>query len=134
MGFPSALAGIFEVVVPAGYSKEIRFYAVQQIFKGRSLAELSKETGVSERTLQTWRREARSDRKYAAKRAGRPRRSKLDEHADYILGVYKIMPGISVREMKAKLASDLDVSISISALWDYLERIGLTVERRSTKI
>ena len=46
-----------------------------------------------------------------------PRRSKLDPHRDYILGLVETTPDMTISEMLDKLAAERDVYAARATLW-----------------
>src|SRR5262245_14125043 len=58
--------------------------------------------------------------------SGTPRRSKLDPHCDYILGLVETTLDMTISEMLDKLAVDRDVYAARATLWILLDRCGLT--------
>ena len=65
-----------------------------------------------------------------ARKQGQPRRSKLDPHRDYLLGLIEAEPDITIVEMQARLLSEAGVSASVSTIWTFLDRAGLTFKKR----
>ena len=62
-------------------------------------------------------------------RQGQPRRSKLDPHRDYILGLVETTPDMTISEMLDKLAAERDVYAARATLWTFLDRCGLTFKK-----
>jgi transposase len=58
------------------------------------------------------------------------RRSKLDPHRDYILGLVETTPDMTISEMLDKLAAERDVYAARATLWIFLDRCGLTFKKR----
>jgi transposase len=56
-----------------------------------------------------WVHRVRQTGDRTAGRQGQPRRSKLDPHCDYILGLVETTPDMTISEMLDKLAAERDV-------------------------
>ena len=76
----------------------------------------------------------RLDAAGARGRADRPqagsKRSKLDPHRDYLLGLIAAEPDTTIAEMQARLAREASVSASVGTIWTFLDRAGLTFKKR----
>ena len=66
----------------------------------------------------------------AARRQGQPRHSKLDPHRGYLLGMIEAAPDITMIEMQERLLKEVGVSASVSTIWTFLDRAGLTFKKR----
>ena len=66
----------------------------------------------------------------SARKQGQPRRSKLDPHRDYLLGLIAAEPDITIAEMRERLLSEAGVSASVGTIWTFLDRAGLTFKKR----
>lgn len=77
-----------------------------------------------------WVHRVRQTGDRTAGRQGQPRRSKLDPHRDYILGLVETTPDMTISEMLDKLAAERDVYAARATLWIFLDRCGLTFKKR----
>jgi len=77
-----------------------------------------------------WVHRVRQTGDRTAGRQGQPRRSKLDPHRDYILGLVETTPDMTISEMLDKLAAERDVYAARATLWTFLDRCGLTFKKR----
>ena len=67
----------------------------------------------------------------SARRQGQPRRSRLDPHRDYRLGLIGAEPDVTIAEIQARLASEAGVSTSVGSICTFLDRAGLTFKKRT---
>ena len=66
-----------------------------------------------------------------SKLSGGDRRSgRIEEHADYILGVVKRQPDVTAKELRERLINNGTGAFSVSVLWRFLDRKGLTYKKR----
>ena len=78
-------------------------------------------------TAIVWVRRFRQSGEAVARRQGKPRGSRLDAHADFILGlVEEGTKDISLAEIAERLMSERDVKVGITSIWTFLDRHGLT--------
>ena len=80
-----------------------------------------------------WVHRVRQTGDRTAGRQGQPRRSKLDPHRDYILGLVETTPDMTISEMLDKLAAERDVYAARATLWIFLDRCGLTFKKRRAR-
>ena len=65
-----------------------------------------------------------------ARRQGQPKRSKLDRHRDYLLGLIEAEPDITITAMQERLRGEAGVSASVGTIWTFLDRADLTFKKR----
>ena len=96
---------------------------------GTSARAAGERFGVGIATAIVWVRRAREGER-GPRKQGQPKRSKLDPHRDYLLGLIEAEPDITIVEMQARLASEAGVSASVGTIWTFLDRAGLTFKKR----
>ncbi len=96
-----------------------------------SARQAAERFGVGISTAMVWVRRYRQSGEAVARRQGKPRGSRLDPHADYILGLVEGgTKDISLAEIAERLASERGVTIGITSIWTFLDRHGLTFKKR----
>lgn len=99
------------------------------IGSGTSARQAAERFGVGIATAIVWTRRAR-DGERSARRQGQPKRSKLDPHRDYLLGLIEAEPDVTIAEMQERLRTETGVSASVGTIWTFLDRAGLTFKKR----
>ena len=94
------------------------------IKKGMSTGEAAKRFCVSKAAAGERARRERRTGSVAPARQGKPRRLKLDAHADFILGLIAKQPDVTLDEMVERLAEEHSVKVVRSAVWTFLHRRG----------
>ena len=74
-------------------------------------------------------RRVRANGERTARRQGQPRRSKLDPQRDFLLGLVEQAPGTTIVEMQQRLAEERGIKASVSTVWTFLDRCGLTFKK-----
>jgi transposase len=74
-------------------------------------------------------RRARQSGERTARQQGQPRRSKLDPHRDFLLGLIEATPDATIMEMQERLATERGIRASVGTIWTFLDRCGLTVKK-----
>ena len=108
------------------YSQDLRDRVIDAGSSARAAAD---RFGIGIATAIVWTRRAREGER-SARKQGQPKRSKLDPHRDYLLGLIGAEPDMTIAEMQARLASEAGVSASVGTIWTFLDRAGLTFKKR----
>ena len=111
------------------YSQDLRERVVKAAAT-TSRRQAAERFGVGIATSIRWMAALTTTRTVAARPQGRARRSKLDPHRDYILGLVETTPDMTISEMLDKLAAERDVYAARATLWIFLDRCGLTFKKR----
>ena len=87
--------------------------------------------GVGVSTAIVWIRRFRANGEATARRQGKPRGSRLDAHADFILALVEAdTKDISLAEIVERLEAERDLRVGITSVWKFLDRHGLTYKKR----
>lgn len=115
------------------YSLDLRERIVSAVEGGASRRAAARVFGVSAscavKLVQRWR-ETGSVR---PARIGAPRRSKLDRHADWLLGLVRDKPDITLEEVRARLLHDRGVSASVGLIWHFFDRHDISFKKNGTR-
>jgi transposase len=87
------------------YSQDLRDRVIDAGTSARAAAE---RFGIGVATAIVWVRRAREGERKARKQ-GQPRRSKLDPHRNYLLGLIATDPDLTIAEMQERLRSEAGV-------------------------
>jgi transposase len=120
------------------YSQDLRDRVIDATLSGTPARQAAARFGVGIATAIRWVRQVRETGDRTAGRQGQPRRSKLDAHRDYVLGLVAATPDMTISEMLERLALERGVAASRATLWTFLDRAGLTFKKsprtRSSRI
>ena len=108
------------------YSQDLRDRVIDAGMPARQAAD---RFGVGIATAIVWVRRAREGER-SARKQGQPKRSKLDPHRAFLLGLIEAEPDITLAEMQERLLSETGVTASLSTIWTFLSRAGLTFKKR----
>lgn len=112
------------------YSQDLRDRVIDAALGGLPARQAAAQFRIGLATAIRWVHRARQTGDRTAGRQGQPRRSKLDPHRDYILGLVEATPDMTISEMLDKLAAERDVYAARATLWTFLDRCGLTFKKR----
>ena len=111
------------------YSQDLRDRVINAALAGMPARRAAAQFRIGLATAIRWVRRARQTGDRTAGRQGQPRRSKLDPHRGYIVGLIEAEPDITISEILDKLVSDRDVRAARATLWVFLDRCGLTFKK-----
>jgi transposase len=103
------------------YSQDLRARVIDAALAGMAARQAAVRFGVGIATAIVWVRRARETGERTARLQGQPRRSKLDPHRDFLLGLI---------EMQERLAAERGIRASVGTIWTVLDRCNMTVKKR----
>ena len=104
------------------YSQDLRDRVIDAGLSGSSARQAAARFGVGEATAIVWVRRARANGERAARKQGQPRRSKLDPHRAYLLGMIAQAPDLTISELLERLLADRNVRASRATLCQRLSQ------------
>lgn len=111
------------------YSQDLRDRVIDAALAGVSARQAAARFGVGIATAIVWVRRARETGERRARPQGQPRRSKLDPHRAFLLGLIEAKDDISLVEMQGRLERERGLSASVGTIWTFLDRAGLTFKK-----
>jgi transposase len=108
------------------YSQDLRERVIDA---GTSARQAAERFGIGVATAIAWVRRAREGER-SARKQGQPKRSKLDQHREFLLALIEAEPEITIAEMQERLRSEAGVTASVGTIWTFLDRAGLTFKKR----
>ena len=112
------------------YSNDLRERVLDAADAGASARSVAARFGIGVATAIVWIRRARQTGERTARRQGKPRGSRLDAHAAFIVSMIKEQKDITLNEMVARLRAEAGVVISRSGLSMWLRGRGWTYKKR----
>lgn len=114
------------------YSQDLRDRVLGATSEGLSARSAAARFGVGVSTAIVWVRRARSG-ETAARRQGQPKGSKLDAHAEFLLGLIAATPDITLAELQARLAEERGVPAGIGTLWRFFDARSVTFKKNGAR-
>ena len=112
------------------YSQDLRDRVINAALAGLPARQAAARFGIGIATAIVWVRRARQSGERRARRQGQPRRSKLDPHRDFLLGLIEGTSDITIVEMQERLAAERGLRASVGTIWTFLDRCDMTVKKR----
>ena len=114
------------------YSEDLRERIVGSVEAGTSRRAAARQFGVSAscaiKLVQRWR----ATGSVSPAPQGAPKRSKLDAHADWLLGLIGEEPDITLEEVRSRL-QPRGVQASIGLLWRFFDRHDISFKKNRAR-
>ena len=115
------------------YSQDLRERVLGATAKGMSARQAAERFGIGVSTAIVWVRRARLEGERTARRQGQPRGSKLDVHADFLLGLVHGTCDMTLDEMQARLREERGVLAGIGTLCRFFARQDYTWKKNGAR-
>ena len=112
------------------YSQDLRDRVIEAALAGLPARQAAVRFGIGIATAIVWVRRARETGERRARPQGQPRRSKLDPHRDFLLGLIEAIEDITLVEMQERLETERGLRASVGTIWTFLDRCNMTVKKR----
>jgi transposase len=113
--------------------RQIRERAVALRQDGHSSEMVGKWLRVSKRSVERYWKSHRELGSIEPKRRGGYRRSRLEPHDGTLMQWISVQPDLTLEELKQHCGIKLGVRISINALWQRLDRPGLSFKKNAAR-
>ena len=115
------------------YSQDLRDRVLKAASEGMSNRQAAKRFGVSVSAAIKWIGRARTTGETRPRKQGQPRGSKLDAHADFILGVLAEKPDVTLKEMLERLRSERDMPVGTGTLGRFYAARSITFKKNGAR-
>ena len=105
--------------MPRAYSNDLRERVVAAAGRGLSASGAARIFGVSISTAIRWTRRVRDTGSAAAKPCGGDTRSKLTDHATWLMELIKQQPDLTLSEIQQRLRADKAVVVGYGTVWRF---------------
>ena len=112
------------------YSLDLRRRVIRVIEEGVSTREAARRFAIGISTAGSWYRKWRATGDLRPGRQGQPKRSKLDAHEIFILGLVSENKDIALHEIAERLAAEHEVTAAPSTVWHFFAKRGITYKKR----
>jgi transposase len=116
--------------MPGAYSADLRERVIGAVNVGRSRRSASAAFKVSVSSAVRWAQRFQETGSWQAKPTGGNRRSRaIEAHQDWLLALVAKQPDVTLMEIRERLAADQTFAASISALWRFFDRHGISFKK-----
>ena len=111
-------------------SLDLRKRVICAIEEGLSARGAARRFGIGASTAIKWHQRFRNSGEIAARKQGKPPRSKLDAYEAFILGLIEDQPDTTLVEIGERLVSDHGVKAAPSTIHQFLAKRSITFKKR----
>jgi transposase len=115
------------------YSQDLRDRVLGAVADGGSARGAAARFGLGVSTALVWVRRLKQTGDRSALAIGKPRGSKLDIHADFLLTLVSVTPDITLHEVQERLQADHGAHAAIGTLWRFYDRHDLTYKKNRAR-
>lgn len=112
---------------------QIRERAVALRKEGHSAETVGKWLKVSKRSVERYWKSQREGGSVEPKQRGGYRRSRLQDYDDVLKQWIAAQPDLTLEELRQRCEIELSVRIGINALWQRLDRLGLSFKKNAAR-
>lgn len=112
------------------FGLDLRRRVVEAMDDGLSSRQAAARFSVGISTAVKWHLRWREERSLEPGRQGKPKRSKLDEHEAFILGLVEERRDIALHEIAGQLFAERGLQTCPATVWYFFSRRGLTHKKR----
>ncbi len=115
------------------YSKDLRKRIVEARERGESAEDIAQRYKVSKRSVERYWNRYQTSGSYHSYKKGKPSGSILDEHQKRLLKWIKKEPGLTLEQLRERLAEEAGVNVSVVSVWKQLKRYGLSFKKNDMR-
>jgi transposase len=120
--------------MPGAYSADLRERVVATVNSGSSRRGASAVFKVSVSTAIRWVQRFKETGSWQAKPTGGDQRSQaIEAHRDWLLALAASEPDLTLMEIRGRLAADKTFAASISTLWRFFDRHGISFKKNAAR-
>jgi len=115
------------------YSEDLRVRLVRAVNNGQSARSAARMFQVSESSGVKWaQRWRRTGSVKASTRRGH-RKSPLEEHGSWLLGLVQAQPDLTLEEIQRRLLREKGLRVGIGSVWRFFDRHGISFKKKRAR-
>jgi transposase len=115
------------------YPEDFRKRLVAAVGKGLSRREAADLFQVAASTAINWMKSWEETGSVAGKPTGGDRSSKIIDDAEWVLGLVRAKPDLTLAEIQSELRKQRGLEVSIAAVWRFLDKHGLRFKKKPAR-
>ena len=116
-----------------GYSNDLRVRAVSIVETGESAREAARVLNVGASTAIRWIERWTTTGRVDAKPGTGHSRSPLEQYRQWLLDLVASEPDLTLKEIRARLRSEMKQKAGIGSIWRFYERHDITFKKNSAR-
>jgi transposase len=119
--------------MPRPYSNDLRERVVAAVDRGLSARRAAAVFGVSVSSAIRWIQRMRTDGSSASKPTGGDHRSRLTEHAAWLLALIAEHPDLTLNEIRHRLRTEKAIAVGIGTVWRFFAARKISFKKNAAR-
>lgn len=116
-----------------GYSNDLRARVIRVVEQGAAARAAARQFVIANSTAIRWVQEWRETGSAEAKPAKRWSRSPLEKHAEWLLGLIRAEPDLTLEEIQRRLLDEHQQKAGIGSVWRFFNRHGISFKKKPSR-
>ena len=116
-----------------GYSNDLRVRVIRFVEKGSAARAAGRHFEIGEATAIRWVQRWKETGSALAKPVSKRRRSPLEVHAQWLLGLVDREPDLTLEEIQRRLLEEQGQKAGMGSVWRFFDRHGISFKKKRAR-
>jgi transposase len=116
-----------------GYSDDLRVRVIEFVETGEAAREAARHFDIGDSTAVRWVQRWKQTGSAAAKPGTGHSRSPLNAHEQWLLGLVRQQPDLTLEEVRAMLLETHGLKAGLGSVWRFFDRHGISFKKNSAR-
>jgi len=116
-----------------GYSNDLRVRVIQVVGGGTAARAADRQFVIGDWTAIRWAKRWRETGSFEAKTNKGQSRSPLKKHEEWLLGLVKQEPDLTLEEIRLRLLAEHQQKAGLGSVWRFFERHGISFKKKPAR-
>jgi len=113
-----------------GYSNDLRVRVIQVVESGVAARAAARQFVIGDSTAIRWAKRWRETGSYEAKSHKGQSRSPLKKHEEWLLGLIREEPDLTLEEIRDRLRDEHGQKAGLGSVWRFFDRHGISFKKK----
>ena len=116
-----------------GYSNDLRVRVIQVVDDGAAARAAARQFAIGDSTAIRWAKRWRETGSFEAKSNRGQSRSPLKKHEEWLLGLVRQEPDLTLEEIQRRLLEERHQKAGLGSVWRFFDRNGISFKKNRTR-
>jgi transposase len=116
-----------------GYSNDLRVRVIQVVESGAAARAAARQFVIGDSTAIRWVKRWRETGSCKAKSIKGRSRSPLKRHEEWLLGLVRREPDLTLEEIRSRLLAERQQKAGIGSVWRFFDRHGISFKKKRSR-
>lgn len=116
-----------------GYSNDLRVRVIQVVEGGAAAPAVARQFVVGDSTAIRWAKRWRETGSFEAETNKGQNRSPLSKHEEWLLGLVKQEPDLTLEEIQRRLLAEHQHKAGLGSIWRFFDRHGISFKKKPAR-